>query len=347
MQCQFNHQISNSSSPFIIAEMSANHNNSIERALEIVRVAAESGVHAIKLQTYTADTLTIDSKKQDFLIGDQQSLWRDQYLYDLYQKAHMPWEWHTTIASKAIDMGLQWFSTPSNIDALRFLESLDCPYYKIASFEIVDLPLVKKIAQTGKPIIMSTGMATIAEIDEAVRTIRAEGNDQITLLKCTSTYPASPENSNLRTIPHLKELFGCEVGLSDHTLGIGVAVAAVALGATVIEKHFTLSRADGGVDAAFSMEPQEMKMLVEEAQRAWQALGQVHYGATEAEKKSLIYRRSLYFVKDMAAGEVITPEMIRSIRPGYGLPPKYYDVLLGKRVSKAVERGTPVSWDVF
>lgn len=331
--------------PFIIAELSANHNGSIDRAIDIISAAASAGVHAIKFQTYTADTLTICSAKKDFLIDDRKSLWYGQNLYDLYSSAHMPWEWHTILASKATEKKLKWFSTPSNIDALNFLEEINCPFYKISSFELVDLKFLKAIAETGKPIIMSTGMAALAELDEAVRTIRATGNNQIVLLKCTSTYPAEPTDSNLRTIPHLKELFGCEVGLSDHTLGIGVAVAAVALGATVIEKHFTLSRAEGGVDAAFSLEPHEMKLLVEETQRAYQALGRVHYGPTEAEKKSLVYRRSLYFVKDMAAGEVITPECIRSIRPGYGLPPKYYEVLLGKRVNQAIERGTAVSWE--
>jgi len=333
--------------PFLIAEISGNHNQSLERALEIVKFIAESGAHALKLQTYTADTMTIPSAKKDFFIADQGSLWKNQSLHDLYQKAYTPWEWHQPIFERAKELGLIAFSTPFDLTAVDFLEELNCPLYKIASFENADLMLIKRVAETGKPVIMSTGMATLAELDEAVRTIRATGNDQIVLLKCTSTYPADPTDSNLRTIPHLKELFGCEVGLSDHTLGIGVAVAAVALGATVIEKHFTLSRADGGVDAAFSMEPHEMKMLVEETRRAYQALGCVHYGPTEAEKKSLVYRRSLYFVKDMAAGEEITPESIRSIRPGYGLPPKYYDVLLGKRVNRAVERGTPVSWDVF
>ncbi|WNC32643.1 MULTISPECIES: pseudaminic acid synthase [unclassified Thermosynechococcus] len=331
--------------PFIIAEMSGNHNQSLDRALEIVEVVAKSGAHALKLQTYTADTITLRCEKPDFFISDKTSLWQGEYLYNLYQKAYTPWEWHEPIFKRAKELGLIAFSTPFDLTAVDFLEELDCPIYKIASFENVDLGLIRRVAQTGKPIIMSTGMATLAELDEAVRTIRATGNDQIVLLKCTSTYPASPTDSNLRTIPHLRELFGCEVGLSDHTLGIGVAVAAVALGATVIEKHFTLSRAEGGVDAAFSLEPHEMKLLVEETQRAYQALGRVHYGPTEAEKKSLVYRRSLYFVKDMVAGEVITPECIRSIRPGYGLPPKYYEVLLGKRVNQAIERGTAVSWE--
>ncbi|WP_448524545.1 pseudaminic acid synthase [Parathermosynechococcus lividus] len=333
--------------PFIIAELSGNHNQSLDRALEIIASVAQSGAHALKIQTYTADTMTIKSAKEGFQITDQASLWKNQSLYDLYQRAYTPWEWHQPIFERAKELGLIAFSTPFDLTAVDFLEKLNCPIYKIASFENADLALIKRVAETGKPVIMSTGMATLAELDEAVRTIRSTGNNQIVLLKCTSTYPADPTDSNLRTIPHLKDLFGCEVGLSDHTLGIGVAVAAVALGATVIEKHFTLSRADGGVDAAFSMEPHEMKLLVEETRRAYQALGHVHYGPTEAEKKSLVYRRSLYFVKDMLPGEEITPEAIRSIRPGYGLPPKYYEVLLGKRVKMAIERGTPVSWDVF
>ncbi|MDM7325722.1 MAG: pseudaminic acid synthase [Thermosynechococcus sp. Uc] len=335
----------NRQQPFIIAEMSGNHNQSLETALKIVEAVSQTGAHGLKLQTYTADTMTINCNKDGFFITDESSLWKGEYLYNLYQKAYTPWEWHQPIFEKAKELGLIAFSTPFDLTAVDFLEELGCPIYKIASFENVDLRLVKRVAETGKPIIISTGMATLAELDEAVRTIREAGNDQITLLKCTSTYPADPQDSNLRTIPHLKELFGCEVGLSDHTLGIGVAVAAVALGATVIEKHFTLSRAEGGVDAAFSLEPQEMKLLVEETQRAYQALGKVHYGPTESEKQSLVYRRSLYFVKDMAAGEVITPECIRSIRPGYGLPPKYYNILLVKQVNRAIERGSAVSWE--
>lgn len=340
-------QIGTNCAPFVVAEMSGNHNQSLDRALEIVSSAARSGAHALKLQTYTADTITIASTKPDFFINNETSLWKHQNLYELYEKAYTPWEWHEPIFRRAKELGMIAFSTPFDPTAVDFLESLAVPVYKIASFEVIDLPLIKKIAQTGKPIIMSTGMATVTEIDEAVRTIRAEGNNQIILLKCTSTYPATPENSHLRTIPHLKELFNCEVGLSDHTLGIGVAVSAVALGAVVIEKHFTLSRADGGVDADFSMEPHEMQMLVTETERAWQALGQVHYGATEAEKPSLAYRRSLYFIKDMQKGEVITEACVRSIRPGYGLAPKFYGVLLGKRVNQPVERGTPVSWQLI
>ncbi|MCL5781238.1 MAG: pseudaminic acid synthase [Firmicutes bacterium] len=339
--------IERKSPPFIIAEMSGNHNQSLDRTLSIVEAAAKAGVHAVKLQTYTADTMTIDHDEREFYISDDKSLWQGKSLYKLYQQAYTPWEWHRPIFERCRELGIIPFSTPFDATAVDFLETLDVPCYKIASFENIDLPLIRKVASTGKPIIMSTGMATLAELDEAVRTARESGCKELILLKCTSTYPASPEESNLLTIPHMQELFGCEVGLSDHTMGIGVAVAAVALGATVIEKHFTLSRADGGVDAAFSLEPNEMRQLVEETKRAWQALGKINYGPSESEKKSLQFRRSLYVVKDMAAGEEFTPENLRSIRPGLGLSPKYYDILIGKKVKKAVKRGTPVSWDLF
>lgn len=331
--------------PFIIAEMSGNHNASLERALAIVDAAADAGAHAIKLQTYTADTMTLDLNEGDFVISDPKSLWKGRQLYDLYQEAHTPWDWHKPIMERAKERGILCFSSPFDDSAVDFLETLDVLAYKIASFELVDLPLIKKCAKTGKPIIMSTGMATLAEIDDAVRTARENGCPEIVLLKCTSTYPATPENSNLHTIPHLKDLFGCTVGLSDHTLGIGAAVAAVALGATVIEKHFTLSRADGGVDSAFSLEPHELKALVEETQRAWQSLGTINYGMLEAEKKSLQFRRSLYIGEDMKAGDILTPQNLRRIRPGNGLPPKHYDLLLGKTVKSNVIKGTPVSWD--
>lgn len=333
--------------PFIVAEMSGNHNQSLDRALSIVEAAAKSGAHAIKLQTYTADTLTIDVDDGDFIIKDQDSLWKGKKLYNLYQEAYTPWEWHKPIFDKCKELGLICFSTPFDETAVDFLEELNVPAYKIASFENADIPLIKKVAATGKPLIISTGMATVAELDETVRTARELGNNNIILLKTTSTYPATPDNTNISTIPHMASLFNCQVGLSDHTLGIGVAVASVALGATIIEKHFTLSREDGGVDSAFSMEPAEMKALVEETERAWQALGKISYGATEKEKNSLKYRRSLYIVKDLRLGDTLTAENLRSIRPGFGLPTKYYDILLGKRVNQDIKKGTPVSWDLF
>ena len=331
--------------PFIIAEMSGNHNQSLERALEIVEAAAKSGAHALKLQTYTADTMTLDIDEGEFFISDENSLWKGRSLYALYNEAHTPWEWHEPIMKRAEELGLICFSTPFDETAVDFLEELNVPAYKIASFEIVHLPLIKKVAETGKPIIMSTGMATIAEIDEAVRTARNAGCEDIVLLKCTSTYPATPENSNVLTIPHMRELFGCEVGLSDHTMGIGAAVAAVAHGATVIEKHFTLNRTEGGVDSAFSMEPDEMKSLVVETERAWQSLGEVKYGSSEDEKKSLVFRRSLYIAEDMKKGDVLTPENLRCVRPGLGLKPKYLELLLGKKVNNDVKKGESFEWE--
>ncbi|MCQ4346304.1 pseudaminic acid synthase [Pseudomonas stutzeri] len=333
--------------PFIIAEMSGNHNQSLQRALEIVEAAAAAGAHAIKLQTYTADSMTLAIAKDEFVISDPKSLWRGMDLHSLYQQAYTPWEWHAPIMQRAKELGILCFSSPFDEAAVDFLESLDVPCYKIASFECVDLPLIRKVAATGKPMIISTGMASLAEMSEAVQAAREAGCRELVLLKCTSTYPASPANTNLRTIAHMRELFGCEVGLSDHTMGIGVSVASVALGASVIEKHFTLSRADGGVDSAFSLEPQELAALVVETRRAWEAMGVVHYGPTEAEAKAVTRRRSLYIAQDLQAGDVLTAENLRRVRPGHGLPPKYYDVLLGKRVSKAVARGTPVDWSLF
>lgn len=333
--------------PFIIAEMSGNHNQSLERAIKIVDLAAECGVSAIKLQTSTPDLLTIDSDNPGFVISDKRSPWYGRNLYDLYQEANTPWEWHEQIFKRCKEKGLVAFSTPFGAKAVEFLESLDVPIYKIASFENIDLPLIKKIAQTGKPIIASTGMASIAELDELVKTARENGCDDLTLLKCTSSYPSTPEGTNLLTIPHMRDLFNCKVGLSDHTLGIGAAVASVALGATVIEKHFTISRADGGVDSAFSLEPEEMKMLVEEANRAYEALGQIHYGISKQEKKSLQFRRSLYIVEDMRAGDVITEKNMRSIRPGLGLSPKYYDVVMGRKVRVDIKRGSALVWDMI
>lgn len=333
--------------PFIIAEMSGNHNQSLDRALEIVEAAAWSGAHALKLQTYTADTMTLNIAEGEFYIRDSNSLWKGKSLYDLYKQAYTPWEWHEPIFRRCKELGLICFSTPFDASAVDFLESLDVPAYKIASFENTDLPLIRKVARTGKPLIISTGMATIAELDETVRVAREEGCKDIILLKCTSSYPASPENSNIRTIPHMRELFGCEVGLSDHTLGVGVAVAAVALGATVIEKHFTLNRADGGVDAQFSLEPHEMSMLVAETKRAWQALGSVTYGPTEQEKASMVFRRSLYVVEDVKAGEPFTVHNVRAIRPGYGLAPKYLDIVLGRKAKRDIAKGTPLSWNII
>lgn len=333
--------------PFIIAEMSGNHNHSLEKALEIVDKAAESGVDALKIQTYTADTITIDKKDGEFFIADKNNLWQGESLYSLYQKAYTPWEWHKAIFDRCKERGIIGFSTPFDFTAVDFLESLDVPFYKIASFENIDLPLIRKVAQTGKPIIASTGMASLAELSELVETAKSNGCTDLTLLKCTSSYPATPEGSNLLTIPHLQQLFDCKVGISDHTLGIGVAVASVALGSTVIEKHFCLSRAEGGVDSDFSLEPEEMKMLVREANAAYQALGKIAYGVSEQEKKSLQFRRSLYIVEDMKAGDIITEKNMRSIRPGLGLPPKYYDVLLGKKVKCDVKRGTALRWDMI
>lgn len=333
--------------PLIIAEMSGNHNQSLERALEIVDAAAGAGAHAIKLQTYTADTMTLDIKEGEFYIRDKQSLWDGNSLYDLYKLAHTPWDWHAPIMQRAHDLGLLCFSSPFDDTAVDFLEEFDVPAYKIASFEIVHLPLIRKVAATGKPIIISTGMATLGEIEDAVTTARDGGCDDLVLLKCTSAYPATPENSNVLTVPHLREMFNCEVGLSDHTMGVGCSVAAVAHGATVIEKHFTLNRADGGVDSAFSLEPHEMRSLVVETERAWQSLGNISYGPRDAEKNSLVFRRSLYIVADMQAGDMLTSENIRIIRPGHGLAPKYYGDLLGKRLSQAAKRGTPLSWDII
>jgi pseudaminic acid synthase len=333
--------------PFIIAEMSGNHNQSLERALSIVEAAAKAGAHALKLQTYTADTMTLDLDEGEFFISDSDSLWQGQSLYKLYQEAYTPWEWHEPIFKRCQELGMIGFSSPFDETAVDFLETLNVPCYKIASFENTDLPLIRKVAATGKPMIISTGMATAAELDETVREAKKAGCKDLILLKCTSTYPATPENTNILTIPHMRELFKCEVGLSDHTMGVGVSIASVALGATVIEKHFTLRRADGGVDSAFSMEPEEIQNLVKETQRAWQALGEIKYGSTEVETKSKVFRRSLYIGEDMKAGDVLTEKNLRIIRPGMGLSPKYYEVLLGKRVNRDVKKGVAVSWELL
>jgi len=333
--------------PFIIAEMSGNHNQSFDRALEIVDAVAATGAHALKLQTYTAETMTVNVKNPEFYIEDTKSLWKGRYLYDLYQEAHTPWEWHAPIFDRCRKLGLICFSTAFDKSSVDFLEDLGVPCYKIASFESIDIPLIKKVAGTGKPVIISIGMSTVSEIDETVQVARDSGCKDLILLKCTSIYPAKPQNSNILTIPHLRDLFGCEVGLSDHTLGIGVSVAAVAIGATVIEKHFTLSRTDGGVDANFSLEPNEFKNLVAETIRAKDALGSISYGPTSAEINSLAFRRSLYIVKDMKAGEVITTENVRSIRPGYGMSPKFLEIVMGKKIQKKVDRGTPLDWELI
>ncbi|MBF0162624.1 MAG: pseudaminic acid synthase [Magnetococcales bacterium] len=335
------------SAPYIIAEMSGNHNGDLNRALAIVEAAAQAGAHALKIQTYTADTMTLESSEGAFFISDPNSLWQGSSLYTLYEEAHTPWEWHKPIFDRCRALGMVGFSSPFDATAVDFLESLDVPCYKVASFENTDIPLIRRIAATGKPMIISTGMATMAELDESVRAARGAGCRELVLLKCTSTYPATPANTNLQTIPALQTLFDCPIGLSDHTLGIGVAVASVALGAAVIEKHFTLSRADGGVDAAFSMEPQEMQQLVQETERAWLALGSARFGPVDVEKKSLLFRRSLYITQDLQAGDPLTPDNLRAIRPGLGLPPKYLPILLGKRVSQAVRRGTPMHWDLL
>ena len=333
--------------PFIVAEMSGNHNQSLERALKLVEAAAKAGVHALKLQTYTADTMTLNLNEGEFFINDPNSLWHGSSLYQLYQQAHTPWEWHQAIFDKCKELGIIGFSTPFDATAVDFLESLNVPCYKIASFENTDLTLIHKVASTGKPMIISTGMATIAELDETVRTAREDGCQDLILLKCTSTYPASPKDTNILTIPHLRNLFHVQVGLSDHTMGVGVSVASVALGATFIEKHFTLSRADGGVDSAFSMEPAEMKQLVTETKQAWQALGSISYGPTTGEKKSLVFRRSLYAIDDIKAGDVFSDKNIGAIRPGYGLPAKYLDTIIGRIAVADIKKGTAITWNII
>ncbi|MDN5215679.1 pseudaminic acid synthase [Fulvivirgaceae bacterium BMA12] len=330
--------------PFIIAEMSGNHNQSLERALAIVDAAAETGAHAIKLQTYTADTMTVKGAHR---INDKGSLWNGRELYDLYQEAYTPWEWHEPIFKRAKEKGLIAFSSPFDESAVEFLHTLDVPVYKIASFENTDWPLLEKVAGTGKPIIMSTGVASLADIDEAMQVLRSNGAQDIVLLKCTSTYPASPENTNLLTIPSMERVFDCHIGLSDHTMGIGVAMASVALGAKVIEKHFTLDRKEGGVDAAFSIEPDELTSLVVESERAFLGLGKVQYGVQTAEEKSKIFKRSIYVIKDTKKGEYFTKENLKVIRPGDGLPPKYFNRVLGRKAARDFKSGTPLKWELI
>lgn len=339
------HKIGQGNPTFIIAEMSANHHHDFEQAVKIIEAAKESGADAIKLQTYTPDTMTIDCANEYFQIKG--TIWKGKKLYDLYGEAYTPWEWQPKLKKIADDLGLVFFSTPFDHTAVDFLEDMEVPCYKIASFEVIDLPLIEKIARTGKPIIMSTGMASLGEIEDAVRTARQDGTEELALLKCTSAYPATPDDMNLATIPHLAEAFQVIAGLSDHTLGITVPVAAVALGASIIEKHFTLSRSIPGPDSAFSLEPQELKSMVEAVRTAEKALGQVRYGTSSDESASTIFRRSLFFVESLKEGEMITEKKVRSIRPGDGLAPKYLKDILGRRAAKDIYRGTPVAWDLL
>jgi pseudaminic acid synthase len=340
------HEIGGLAPPFIIAELSGNHNGSLDRALSIVDAIAASGAQALKLQTYTADTMTIDLAEREFVITNPSSPWFGRDLHSLYQEAHTPWEWHEALFRRARGHGLVAFSTPFDATAVDFLETLDVPAYKIASFENRDIALIRRVAGTGKPVIISTGLATLAEVAEAVQAAREAGCRDLILLKCTSNYPANPTSSNLRTIPYLRDLFGCEVGLSDHTLGIAVAIASVAQGSNVIEKHVTLDRAEGGVDSAFSLEPAELKQLVESSRIAKEALGSVQITPTAEEIPSLVFRRSLYVCSDLTAGDMLTSENLRAIRPGHGLSPQNLPLLLGKRVNQAVARGTAMSWEL-
>ncbi len=336
------HTVGENHKPFIIAEMSGNHNQSLERALEIVDAAAKTGVQAIKLQTYTADTITMENV---FTINDKNSLWQGKDLHTLYKEAYTPWEWHAKIFDRAKEKGMLCFSSPFDESSVDFLESLEVPCYKIASFENTHHPLLRKVAQTGKPVIMSTGVSSFEDIKKSVEVLKKSGCTQLVILKCTSTYPASPENTNILTIPDMKEKFDCLVGLSDHTMGIGVSIGAVALGACVLEKHFTLRRADGGVDSTFSMEPEEMKMLVEESEKAWLGRGKVSYELTEKEKSSLIFKRSIYVSENVEEGTIITEKNIRVIRPAMGLAPKYYFEILGKKFNKKLDKGTPLKME--
>lgn len=332
--------------PFIIAEVSGNHNGELNRALDIVDMVADSGAQAVKLQTYTADTITVNSQRDEFKISADHPLWGGATLYDLYEQAHTPWAWHEKIFEKARSRGLIPFSSPFDSTAIDLLESLDAPMYKIASLEIGDVDLIRKVAATGKPVVLSNGAASIADLDRAVRTIREVGNDQIVVLACTSSYPASPAESNLRTIPVMRDMFDVQIGLSDHTLGIGAALAAVALGATVVEKHVTLSRADGGVDSNFSLEPQELKALVDESEVAWQALGSPALRVTQGEIESRRLRRSLYIVEPVRKGDLVTRQNVRSIRPAGGLEPLHLDAVIGREFKADCESGTPLTWNL-
>ena len=341
-----NLEIGTNSRPVIIAEMSGNHNQSLEKALNIVESAAKTGAQLLKLQTYTADTITLDIKENEFFIRDENNIWKGQSLYDLYEIAHTPWEWHKPIMQRATELGMLCFSAPFDETAVDFLEDLNVPAYKIASPECIDLPLIRKVASTCKPMIISTGMARVHEIAEAVEVVRETGLEDFALLKCTASYPASPEDSNVLTIPHMRAMFQCEVGLSDHTIGCGAAAAAIAHGATLIEKHFTLNRAEGGVDSVFSLEPEEFRNLVIETERAWQSLGKIKYGPTTSEGGNFRGRPSLYISADVKAGETLTPANLRSVRPGLGLPPKYYEIILGRKVKQDLKKGTPLRWQL-
>jgi pseudaminic acid synthase len=340
-------EIGVNSRPVVIAEMSGNHNQSLEKALEIVEIAANTGAQFLKIQTYTPDTMTLNINDGEFFINDSNNLWKGRSLYNLYAEAATPWEWHLPIFKKAMSLGIIPFSTPFDSTSVDFLESLNVPCYKIASAEIIDIPLLKKVASTGKPMIISTGMATLLEISEAIETVKNAGCKDIVLLKCTSTYPALPVDSDILTIPNMRQVFDCEIGISDHTMGLGVSVASVALGAVIIEKHLTINRNEGGVDSAFSLEPHEMRDLVIESKRAWESLGKVRYGPTNSELKSLKYRRSLYITKDMKNGDIISTENIKSIRPGFGLSPKFYEIVLGRKINQDVKKGTALDWDLL
>lgn len=341
------HTIGPDHRPFIIAEVSGNHDGSLDKALELVRSAADAGAQAVKLQTYQPDTITIESDAADFRLSDSHALWGGRTLWDLYQEAHTPWEWHEPIFQLAKSLGLACFSSPFDPTAIDLLESLDTPAYKIASSEIVDLPLIRLAASKGKPMIISTGMASISEIDAAVRAARSTGNDRLVVLSCTADYPARPEESNLRGIPVLRDAFDAHIGLSDHTPGIGAPLAAVALGAVVIEKHVTLARTGGGVDSSFSLEPRELEALVRESEIAWRCLGRPRIGATAGEREGLRFRRSLYVVRDTRAGEPVTPDNVRSIRPAGGLPTDLFAVVEGRTFTRDVPRGTALSWDLI
>ncbi len=340
-------KIADDEPPFIIAELSGNHSQDFELAKQMVDAAARAGADAIKLQTYTADSMTLDVNARGFVIEEQDSLWHGEQLHQLYQKAATPYEWHAELFRLANDLGMEAFSSPFDEQAVDFLDELGVPCFKIASFELTDIPLIRAAASKGKPLIMSTGMATLSEIELAVHTAKQAGCKELILLKCTSTYPAEATNTHLNTIGHMRQAFGVPVGLSDHTAGIGVSVAAVALGAPVIEKHFVLDRQAGGVDAAFSLEPDQLASLVKESRRAWQAMGSVHYGGAQAEEKARQYRRSIYISDNVQAGDILSRKNIKVVRPAFGLAPKHWDQVIGKRIKASVPKGTPLSWDLI